>query len=46
MEPAPAPNLKEETMTKALSLTDCKRIVTPSVRTGVRAGTGNGRFRF
>jgi hypothetical protein len=33
-------------MTKPLSLTDCKRIVTPSDRTGVRAGTGNGRFRF
>jgi hypothetical protein len=32
-------------MQKPLSMADCKRIVTPSVRTGVRTGTGNGRFR-
>ncbi len=33
-------------MQKPLSTADCKRIATPSVRTGVRAGAGNGRFRF
>ena len=40
------PYTQGRTMTKPLSLTDCKRILTPSVRTGVRAGVGIGRFRF
>ncbi len=33
-------------MNKPILLTDCKRVPMPTVRTGVRAGTGNGRFRF